>query len=168
METLAELASLFIKEYESIDCDKFYSGEQVRDIIGRLRRSCDKIYQKNKLKIGNNMKKVEIIDNEVVFTFLNQKYILDKKEYRMSHIEAVKKLGDKITNLSQLLFLQDNIEEINESLLKVGGEPIKYDKTYWCREQYSALDAWHVYMRHGYIHADPRASVLGVRAVSPL
>jgi hypothetical protein len=44
METLAELASLFIKEYESIDCDKFYSGEQVRDIIGRLRRSCDKIY----------------------------------------------------------------------------------------------------------------------------
>lgn len=168
METLAELASLFIKEYENIDCDKFYSGEQVRDIIGRLRRSCDKIYQKNKLKIGNNMKKVEIIDNEVVFIFLNQKYILDKKEYRMSHIEAVEKLGDKITNLSQLLFLQDNIEETNEALLKVGGEPIKYDKTYWCREQSSALYAWHVYMGYGSISYDPRSYAGAVRAISPL
>jgi hypothetical protein len=46
MRILKELASLFIKEYENINSDEFYSGEQVRDIIGRLRRSCDKLYQK--------------------------------------------------------------------------------------------------------------------------
>jgi hypothetical protein len=40
------LENLFIKEYENINSDEFYSGEQVRDIIGRLRRSCDKLYQK--------------------------------------------------------------------------------------------------------------------------
>jgi hypothetical protein len=112
------------------------------------------------------MKKVEIIDNEVVITNEIGYYILDKKEYRMSHIEAVEKLGDKITNLSQLLFLQDNIEETNEALLKVGGEPIKYDKTYWCREKYSALYAWSVYMYSGYISYSTRPVAFGVRAVS--
>lgn len=112
------------------------------------------------------MKKVEIIDNEVVITNEIGYYILDKKEYRMSHIEAVEKLGDKITNLSQLLFLQDNIEEINEALLKVGGEPIKYDKTYWCREQYSALGAWYVNMNNSNIDYYTRSNAYAVRAVS--
>jgi hypothetical protein len=84
----------------------------------------------------------------------------------MSHIEAVEKLGDKITNLSQLLFLQDNIEETNEALLKVGGEPIKYDKTYWCREQYSALYAWYVSMRYSDIYYNSRSHAYAVRAVS--
>jgi hypothetical protein len=109
---------------------------------------------------------VKVINNEVVLTNEIGYYILDKKEYIMSHIEAVEKLGDKITNLSQLLFLQDNIEETNEALLKVGGEPIKYDKTYWCREQYSALYAWSVYMYSGYISYSTRPVAFGVRAVS--
>jgi hypothetical protein len=114
------------------------------------------------------MKKVEIIDNEVVITDERGSYILDKKEYRMSHIEAVKKLGDKITNLSQLLFLRDNIEEINEAILKIGGEPIKDDRVYWCREQYSAADAWSVLMDYGYIRNYTRSYAYAVRAVSPL
>jgi hypothetical protein len=112
------------------------------------------------------MKKVKIIDNEVVITDERGSYILDKKEYIMSHIEAVEKLGDKIPLISQQLFLKNNLKEINKALLKVGGEIISDNGVYWCREQYSALSAWRVYMRNSSINSYTRSGTYAVRAVS--
>ena len=61
------------------------------------------------------------------------------------------KLGEKeyIPSLGQLYFILAHFREINEALNAVGGDPLQ-DLWYWSSTEYSATNAWFLYLGDGY------------------
>lgn len=74
--------------------------------------------------------------------------------------------GEFIPSLGQLYFILLHFDALNEALEAVGGEAI-YDGWYWSSTEYSATNAWRLYLYDGYALTSTKAtSQYRVRAVS--
>ena len=71
-----------------------------------------------------------------------------------------------IPSLGELYFMLAHFTQINAALEAVGGEPLRND-WYWSSTQYSAADAWNLYLVDGYASSNTKATYqLRVRPVS--
>jgi hypothetical protein len=71
-----------------------------------------------------------------------------------------------IPSLGELYFILTHFTQINAALKAVGGEPL-HDDWYWSSTQYSATDAWGLYLYDGYATNTTKAtSQYRVRPVS--
>ena len=74
--------------------------------------------------------------------------------------------NEYIPSLGEMLFVFLNRKAINEALEAVGGTPID-GVWYWTSTEYSATNAWPLYLDYGYVSISTRASyTFRVRAVS--
>lgn len=71
-----------------------------------------------------------------------------------------------IPSLGELYFILAYFTQINAALEAVGGEPLRND-WYWSSTQYSATNAWHLYLGYGYANRYAKATYQSrVRPVS--
>jgi len=76
------------------------------------------------------------------------------------------KKGQYVPAMGQLLFVHLFRKQINQALREVGGEEIG-DWWYWTSTEYSATNAWGLFLGNGYMGSLTKASFRGrVRAVS--
>ena len=74
--------------------------------------------------------------------------------------------NEYIPALGEMLFVFLNRKAVNQALEAVGGTPID-GVWYWTSTEYSATNAWYLYLNDGYVNNGPKASTtLRVRAVS--
>ena len=70
-----------------------------------------------------------------------------------------------IPSLGELYFMLAHFTRINAALKAVGGEPLRND-WYWSSTQYSAADAWILYLNYGTAGGGTKAYQFRVRPVS--
>ena len=76
------------------------------------------------------------------------------------------KAGQWVPAMGEALFMHLFRKEINQALREVGGDVLP-GYWYWTSTEYGATDAWRLYLSHGYMRNDTKASTRGrVRAVS--
>lgn len=62
-----------------------------------------------------------------------------------------------IPSLGELYFMLAHFTRINAALEAVGGEPLRND-WYWSSTQYSATNAWYLYLSNGYAGSNTKAA----------
>ena len=74
--------------------------------------------------------------------------------------------GQYVPSTGEMLFIFTHKKDINIALEKAGGQPIA-DDWYWTSTEYSATNAWSLYLNIGYIGSYPKAaSTIRARPVS--
>ena len=74
--------------------------------------------------------------------------------------------GWYIPSMGEMLFIFTHRKEVNAALEKAGGQPIAND-WYWTSTEYSATNAWHLYLNCGYMGGSTKAAYTNrVRPVS--